>query len=69
MTLNRLSSPHRIADLGITRVLQRIDSLTNRGTMTMCGTPIYLAPECAAGEAFTASRDVYAWGSIIKGPS
>jgi hypothetical protein len=35
----------------------------------MCGTPIYLAPECAAGEAFTASRDVYAWGSMAKGPS
>ena len=50
-------------------MLQRIDSLTNRGTMTMCGTPIYLAPECAAGEAFTASRDVYAWGSMAKGPS
>ena len=31
----------------------------------MCGTPIYMAPECAAGEAFTPSRDVYAWGLII----
>ena len=55
----------KIADLGITRVLQRIDSLTNRGTMTMCGTPIYLAPECAMGAAFTASRDIYAWGLIL----
>lgn len=55
----------KIADLGITKVVQRIDTLTNRGTMTMCGTPIYMAPECAASEAYTASRDIYAWGLII----
>ena len=55
----------KIADLGITKVMQRIGTVTNTGTMTMCGTPIYMAPECAASEAYTASRDSYAWGLVM----
>jgi serine/threonine protein kinase len=55
----------KIGDLGISRVAQRIDTLTNRNTMTGCGSPPYTPPEVNAGENNTTSRDVYAWGIVI----
>ena len=50
----------KIADLGEARVMD------NDNTMSMVGTPLYLAPEICRGEHYTSSVDVFSLGIIVN---
>ncbi|SNQ51904.1 Serine/threonine protein kinase [Frankia canadensis] len=56
------SSGARVIDFGIARALEATTTLTQRGVL---GTPAYMAPEQALGEALTPAADVYAWGGVM----
>jgi hypothetical protein len=55
------SAGARVIDFGIARALDAGETLTD-GSI---GTPGYLAPEQAAGEAATEASDIYAWGAVM----
>lgn len=60
---SRLLDPHRLAELGITRL-----GLTLTGDAAQAatgGTPLYLAPELIAGAPPTMASDVYALGVLL----
>jgi len=52
----------RIIDFGISRALEAT-SLT--GTGLSVGSPPWMAPEAARGEAITIATDVFAWGGVV----
>jgi hypothetical protein len=51
----------RVIDFGIA---QLADTLAEQ-TGTVIGTPSYMSPEQARGEAVTAAADVFAWGCVV----
>lgn len=55
----------RLTDFGLARLLDRESDLTR--TLTVLGTPAYLAPELAKGgaEAATTAADVYGLGALL----
>jgi serine/threonine protein kinase len=57
----------KVGDLGLAKFINQIATLTGRAAHTLCGTPAYLAPECAAerGGAYSEARDVYALGITV----
>jgi len=49
----------KVADFGLTRFM------SERKTMTMVGTPMWMAPEVITGKKYTEKADVYAFGIIL----
>jgi actin beta/gamma 1 len=54
----------KVGDLGLAKFVNQIVTLSRAATHTLCGTPAYLAPECAT-EEYTEARDVYALGVMV----
>ncbi|KAB8191510.1 protein kinase [Nonomuraea phyllanthi] len=60
---NVLLGPHgpRVIDFGIARVLDA----SSTSTMSVAGTPPYMAPEVFRGNKAGPAADVYAWGAVM----
>jgi dienelactone hydrolase len=57
-----------VADFGIAKAITEAATASSGGTLTttgaLIGTPSYMAPEQASGDAVDARADLYAWGVI-----
>jgi eukaryotic-like serine/threonine-protein kinase len=62
--LDRDGEPH-LTDFGLARIMERESTITH--TTAMLGTPSYMAPEQARGEArqLTTAADVYSAGAVL----
>ncbi|XP_015872241.3 mitogen-activated protein kinase kinase kinase 18-like [Ziziphus jujuba] len=64
----------KIADLGCARLVERVPGNGDFGTVTFCGTPVFMAPEVLRGEEQGFEADLWALGCTIiematgKGP-
>ena len=54
----------KIGDLGLSTVVRTIGTVTT-GAMTVCGTPLYAAPEITAGRDYGWHVDIYSFGLVI----
>ena len=54
----------KLADLGLARVVSHLGTVTS-GALTLCGTPIYMAPEVKPGHDYDWHVDIYALGVIM----
>jgi len=52
----------KVADFGSTKIA---DDASGEQTMTMAGTPIYMAPEIVRGEKYDKSCDIYGFGVVL----
>lgn len=51
----------KIADFGFAKEIDKTDVLSN----TLCGTPVYMAPEIILGEAYNTKSDIWSLGVIL----
>jgi|UPI00048F588D serine/threonine protein kinase len=49
----------KLSDFGLSRVFEK------KGTMTICGTPSWVAPEIFRGEQYNETVDVYSFGIVL----
>jgi serine/threonine protein kinase len=49
----------KLSDFGLSRVFEK------KGTMTICGTPSWVAPEIFRGERYTETVDVYSFSIVL----
>ena len=54
----------KIGDLGLSTIVRSIGTVTT-GAMTMCGTPLYAAPEIATGRTYGWPVDIYSFGLVL----
>lgn len=55
----------KLGDFGISRVITADETITVTGTALLSGTPGYVAPEVARGEAPTSASDIFSLGSTL----
>ena len=59
--LNKLKFEIKIADFGLSKVLTSTTDLSN----TMCGTPLYMAPQLVKQRKYSYKADIWSIGCIL----